>query len=195
MKLREYRTKITQIGQNSPLYLNTPVSNIIEGIKHSTIADIGCGNGEQCKLFKNNFKAKFIGVDFSPATIDYLNKEKIFDEVYLCSSDKLPLKDKSCDVSLSMENLEHLYIDQVYNALSELIRISDYIIITTPAPEYCMNLNWIIPEIEEAEQDDIPLSEYYYICLESSVHKSTIYPESMKKCGFEIRSYNKYAKY
>ena len=186
MKLREYRTKITQIGQNSPLYLNTPVSEIIESIKHSTIADIGCGNGEQCKLFKNNFKAKFIGVDFSPATVDYLNKEKIFDEVYLCSSDKLPLKDKGCDISLSMENLEHLYIDQVYNALLELIRISNYIIITTPAPEYCMNLNWIIPEIKEAEQDDIPLSEYDYICLESAVHKSTIYPESMKKCGFEI---------
>ena len=188
--LREYRTKITQIGQNSPLYLNKVVSDIIKDIDHSIIVDIGCGNGKQCELFKNKFKAKFIGVDFSPATINYLNKEKIFDEVYLCSSDKLPLNDKSSNISLSMENLEHLYTDQVYNALSELIRISEYVIITTPAPEYCMNLNWLIPEINEAYQDNIPLTEHDYICLESAVHKSTIYPESMKKCGFEISSFN-----
>jgi len=143
--MRSYRLKQTSIGQHSPGYLNEPVKNIIKSFNcnNLVIADIGCGTGKQCEEFKKSIDAKFIGVDFSPATINYLKTTHIFDELFLCSSDKLPLADKSCKVALSMENMEHLYIDQVYNALSELLRISEYIIITTPFPENCMNIPWI----------------------------------------------------
>jgi len=186
--MRSYRLKQTSIGQHSPGYLNEPVKNIIKSFNcnNLVIADIGCGTGKQCEEFKKSIDAKFIGVDFSPATINYLKTTHIFDELFLCSSDKLPLADKSCKVALSMENMEHLYIDQVYNALSELLRISEYIIITTPFPENCMNIPWITSELQEATNDPEELTEHDYICLESAIHKSTLYPQSMERCGFKL---------
>ena len=188
--MRESRIKTTTIGQYSPLELNLEIQNVIN--KHinlnnkSIICDIGCGIGKQTELLKNKINCKYCGVDFSPATIEYLKNTNIFDEVILCSCDTLPFPDKYCNLAISMENLEHLYEDQVVNALKELIRISEYVIITTPRPDYCMFMPWLNSEINEATNDNIPLTEHDYTCLESCVHKSIVFPKSMKKCGFNM---------
>lgn len=84
-----------------------------------------------------------------------------------------------------MENLEHLYIEEVVPALSELSRISEYIIITTPTPETVINTGWLNYEIAEAISDNIPLSEHDYRCLECCVHKSVISPDSLLQAGFK----------
>lgn len=127
-----------------------------------------------------------VGIDFSPATIAYLQTQPIFHEAHLCSSATLPLATKSTTVSLSMENLEHLYYEDVYDALMEQQRVSEYMIITTPLPTEVMNLSWLMRELPEAMNDDVPLTEHDYTCLESAVHKSIVYPHSMAKCGFQM---------
>lgn len=190
--MREYRHTITTIGQHSPVELNDPVRDVLMTLDFNSIADIGCGTGFQSSLLKKKFNnVKFIGVDFSPATIDYLKTIDLFDEIYLASSKQLPLPDKYTDVALSMENLEHLYTEDVLHALYELQRIGKYILITTPTPDFVVNIAWLTKEINEAYHDNIPLTQHDYVTLESCVHKSVILPESLLQAGFtHVKIYN-----
>ena len=51
----------------------------------------------------------------------------MFDKIIYASSSLLPIKDKEYDISLSMENLEHLYYEEVLDAFKEFQRISKII--------------------------------------------------------------------
>ena len=193
--MRQYRKDISEKGQHSPEYLNQYVQEVIKILPDSIkkIGDIGCGTGFHSNILKQKYLDKtFIGIDFSKATIDYLTNSdtKIFEELYWCSSKKLPIHDKYVDVVLCMENLEHLYHEDVMDALYELKRVSKYIIITTPIPERVINLQWLSKELFEAINDNIALNEQDYISLESCVHKSVIYPKSFLEAGFkQIKNY------
>jgi SAM-dependent methyltransferase len=188
--IRQYRIDLTTKGQHSPLVLNKPVCEVINRLNipaDASVIDIGCGMGEHAKLIKEKFPSfRMVGVDFSPATVAYLQKGSVYDAVHLCSSSTLPLATRSGTVSLSMENLEHLYYEDVVNALSEQKRVADYMIITTPLPSEVMNIQWLSREIPDAIRDDIPLTPHDYTCLESAVHKSIVYPHSMGRCGFKM---------
>lgn len=140
--------------------------------------------------------SKIEGVDWSPATVEKHNKDcnSIYNKVTLCHSGKLPFIDNEFDIAISMENLEHLYANQSIFAIKEMARIAKYILITTPIPPDCINFSWVYPELVEAVNDAIPLTERDFICLESAVHKSTIFPPSMEKAGFsnEIEAHGIY---
>ena len=189
--MRYYRDYITTVGQNSPEYLNKYTKNIIDKILQTdtikTIGDIGCGTGFHANLLKKQFSdIKFIGVDFSKAVVDTHKNggNKIFDEIYLASSAKLPIDDKYFDIVISMENLEHLFYEEILDALYELKRTGKYIIITTPVPSNVVHVPFLTREIYEATNDTVPLSKHDYICLEACIHKSTISPESLIEAGF-----------
>jgi hypothetical protein len=115
-------------------------------------------------------------------------KIKIYTEVSLCDSSKLPFKDNAFDIALSMENLEHLYGSCCLSSLNELKRIAKHIIITTPLPADVINFSFLYQEIIDAVLDEVPLAYNDYICLESAVHKSVIYPKSMINAGFLLES-------
>lgn len=112
-----------------------------------------------------------------------------YEEVKLCDSSKLPYDDDEFDIALSMENLEHLYGDGPINSIQEMRRVAKYLIITTPLPAEVINFKWIYPELVEAVLDPSPLTQRDYLCLESAVHKSTIFPESMINAGFNSESH------
>lgn len=193
--MRKYRKTIIESGQYSPEYLNKYVRDVIDSIKEkinlNVIGDIGCGLGFHSIIFKKYYPTcKFIGIDFSKATIDYIKNKNIFNEVYWVNSETLPIKDKSTDIAISMENLEHLYYEEVINAIKELKRTSSYIIITTPVPSRVINNTWLNKELKEAVKDTIPLTENDYYSLESCIHKSVVFPESLIDAGFQqIKKY------
>jgi SAM-dependent methyltransferase len=155
------------------------------------MVDIGCGNGFQMQLIKSqlgtNYFSRSVGVDWSTATIDALAKKSIFDQAILSHSAKLPFADKEFDIVLSMENIEHLYIDDVIPAIIELQRIATYVILVTPLPRDVINMNWLAQEVPNATNDVEPLLYPEYVMLEGTQHKSTLIPESMVKAGFEFR--------
>ncbi len=99
-----------------------------------------------------------------------------------------PYKDKQFDIALSMENLEHLYSTQSISAIREMTRIENYVIITTPVPPECVCDGNVYLELIEAINDAVPLTERDFTCLESAIHKSTIFPISMDKAGFSVES-------
>ena len=191
--MRKYRKEITEMGQQSNIYLNKYVQDVLNILPDfNIIGDIGCGLGFHTDILKKIYPdKKFIGVDFSKPTIDYLKKTNIFDQVFLASSKELPITDKYLDVAISMEALEHLYYEDVMDALYELKRVSKYIIITTPIPQLVINIKWLIHELTEAVNDMDYMSENDYKCLESCVHKSIIFPQSLINAGFkQIKKYN-----
>jgi ubiquinone/menaquinone biosynthesis C-methylase UbiE len=197
--IRAYRHKLTSAGQASPLHLGKHVTEFLQKLfieqlnlrDNLSILDVGCGLGLQMALIKSALPALFNrveGIDWSPATVEKHNSDlsSIFDKVTLCSSDKLPYEDGEFDIALSMENLEHLYGQTAIDSIKEMARIAKYLIITTPLPQECVNHKWLYQEIVEAILDPIPLNRREFICLESAVHKSTLFPESMKKAGFMV---------
>lgn len=201
--LREYRHKITTYGQASPPWIADGVVQILQNhfadhIKEKktlSIIDVGCGLGEQMKIINQRLPGLFHninGIDWSPATVHkHANDgQSIYNNVSLCDSKNLPYQDKIFDIALSMENLEHLYGEYSIDAISELSRIAKYVIITTPNPEDIVNKNWLLQEIAEAVLDNITINIHDYICLESAVHKSSIFPLSMAEAGFVVYKSN-----
>jgi len=190
IKIRDYRYDICNKGQSSGLDLNKYVKKCIDNIGSSNITnicDIGCGMGEHSKLLLSQYPTfKFTGIDWSQITIDYLKqKTSFFNEIIHCKSSNLPFNNKQFSIALCMENLEHLYSNDSIDAFKELKRISDYVIITIPRPEYIVNSHWLNKEISEASNDNIPLSFKDYISLESCVHKTGYYENSLIHAGFK----------
>ena len=190
IKIRDYRYDVCNKGQSSGLDLNKYVKNCIDIIGTSNITnicDIGCGMGEHSKLLLSQYpNLKFTGIDWSQLTINYLNNNtSFFHEIVHCKSNNLPFNNKQFSVALCMENLEHLYANDCIDAFKELKRISEYIIITIPRPEYIVNRHWLTKEISEASNDIIPLSFTEYIALESCVHKTGYYETALMHAGFK----------
>jgi SAM-dependent methyltransferase len=189
--MRQYRKKLVEAGQASPLYLSILVIRLIRkefrpGIK---ILDVGCGLGHRMGNIKSNLPNYFTqieGIDWSPASIEYHkeNNYQPYNHVLLCKSDGLPYRDQEFDICLSMENLEHLYAEASINALKEMQRVAQYIMLTTPSPEQVINFNFLHQEIKEAVDDPDLLTQKDFVCLESAVYKSVLLPKSLIKAGF-----------
>lgn len=100
-----------------------------------SMLDIGCAEGLFVKLFlgqiKHNDSLSAVGVDISSS---YVHKAKdVEPRGYYCVADAsaLPFRDKSIDVCLCSEVLEHLV--DAEKALAEGLRISKkYFVVTTP---------------------------------------------------------------
>jgi beta-1,4-mannosyl-glycoprotein beta-1,4-N-acetylglucosaminyltransferase len=189
-KIRDYRREIMNEGQSSSSDLNIYVQDCIDSIgvnNIQSICDVGCGKGLHTSILKSKYPdIKFTGIDWSINTINYLkSKVTSFDEVVHCKSSNLPFDNKQFSLALCMENLEHLYSNESMDAFKEMKRISDYIIITFPRPEHIVCHSWLNKEIVEAEEDSIPLSFEDFIALESCVHKTGYYDESLIHAGFK----------
>lgn len=167
--VRAPRLQLTTAGQASPPELGEKVAALLksffaaENLESVSILDVGCGLGHQMALIKERCPGAFgyvAGVDWSPATVQRHNssEDPIYDEVVLCSSDRLPHEGKRFDLALSMENLEHLYEQDSVSAISEMMRVAKFIVISTPPPSDCINFRWLYPELVEAVLDDVPLT-------------------------------------
>lgn len=100
-----------------------------EGI-HSVL-DVGCGNGAVSNSLVSKSKALF-GIDINVEALRYFQGKGV-----VASASQIPFIDKSFDIVICAEVLEHLPIDVYEKALIEIERVAKYyIIITTPNEEY-----------------------------------------------------------
>ncbi len=90
---------------------------------------------------------------------------------------------------MSLENLEHLYAHEVIPALEELVRLARRrVVFTTPWPWDVVNVPWLTQEIAAARTDPDPLGLDEFRVLAGCVHKSTLLPEQLARCGFTCAS-------
>lgn len=143
--------------------LNKYILNLLPiNLDNLVILDVGCGYGEWGALLRRR-KGSFylVGVDIWRPHLIMLNKIGVYDELIQVDAPKLPFKDKSVDVSLACEVLEHLGKEEGYELLKELERISrDKVIVSTP-------LNWpqenIYGNPYERHRSEWAPSEFYNI--------------------------------
>ncbi len=96
-----------------------------------TVLDLGCGDGTVSNALVDRGTA-LVGTDISPTALQYFQGRAV-----IASVDHLPLPDKSFDLVLCAETLEHLPSGPFEETLNEIERVAEqYVIITTPNNEY-----------------------------------------------------------
>ena len=96
-----------------------------------SVLDLGCGDGTVSNTLVDR-GMDLVGTDISPTALQYFRGSAV-----MASVAHLPLPDKSFDLVLCAETLEHLPAGPFEETLNEIERIARrYVIITTPNNEY-----------------------------------------------------------
>ena len=92
--------------------------------ENARILDVGCGKGFLLfELTQVLPKASVTGLDISTYAIENA-KAEVRSSLVVGDAAKLPFPDKSFDLVLSINTLHNLYIDQLWNAIGEMERVS-----------------------------------------------------------------------
>lgn len=109
--------------------------SLVSACKPETVLEIGVGNkiiSDTLKRLGKKVTTLDIAEDLEPDVI--------------ASVTEIPLADKSFDVVLAAEILEHIPIQEVPKALAEIHRVSKkHAVITLPHSGYTFSLSWKIP--------------------------------------------------
>lgn len=105
------------------------------------ILDIGCntGRGGVC-LKKLNSKLELLGLDCVQERLNVL--PKCYAQKVYGLSTNIPLEDRSVDVIVAGEFLEHLYpvdVDKTLCEFQRVLKIGGRLLVTTPNPSYLKN--------------------------------------------------------
>lgn len=123
-------------GGTSPFFEQPFVSNFTPIVLHGIIADLGCGkgiNGFLIRLSRYLEGAKIIGVEINKDCIKFCNKYNIYDEIIKKPLPNLSFKNKSIELVLCTEVIEHLTRKDGLRLLEEIDRVcKGRVIITTP---------------------------------------------------------------
>jgi len=107
------------------------ILRLLEEIEFKSFLDVGCAEGYLVNIVQKLFKADTFAIDIAPSGIKRAN------ELYGVSGAaadavRLPFADKSFDVVLSSETLEHVANPKA--VIDELVRVArHYVILSTPA--------------------------------------------------------------
>lgn len=134
---REMSSNYEKYTNTNPIagYLNRSFLDALCDLTRKTgakkILDAGCGEGFVLERLTKDHKAEFIGVDIEPAALQVAIKKNPAIEFEHASVYELPFEDKSFDLVILSEVLEHL--DDPIKALNEIRRVSsNNVIISVP---------------------------------------------------------------
>lgn len=131
-----------------------------------SILDLGCGNGEKVVLFRRS-KCSIVGADlWLPYLLECLDLRS-YDNVVLCDVRQLPFQEKSFDLVICLELLEHLPKNDGCKLLDDLERIARRrLVLSMPSGIHVQNA-----------YDDNPYQE----------HRSTWTPLELRSRGYRVR--------
>lgn len=127
------------------------------------ILDAGCGNGFLLNAISNkSHYRRLAGVDMSETALKFVKTEKIKGSI-----SSLPFGDKSFDLVVCAEVMEHLPFSVFNDALRQLQRVSrKYILVT-------------VPNSEDSENGTV-MCHHCFCCFNPSFHIRNFTPEKMK---------------
>jgi SAM-dependent methyltransferase len=116
--------------------LNVVCREIIKLSRKGTILDVGCGDGKNTKLIAETIGVNFqiTGLDASLGNINHARKSEVYRELVLADlNEPLPFSNKTFDVVILLNVLEHLPKDEGHKLLPRLEAVSRKgVIISTP---------------------------------------------------------------
>ena len=153
----------------SHLYeLESFVMRLIPKDKKISVIDIGCGKGIWgyllCALRENMIY--LCSVDITPTYLKFVKERNVYDDLILCDCTCLPFRDRSFDLVLLSEVLEHLEKKQGYTMLKQLERIARQLIIVT-VPQGLL------------KQEGVG-------GIDAEKHRSAWYTSEFKKLGYKV---------
>lgn len=129
--------------------------------------DVGCGQGLPMELLNRRKKMVSTGVDLFKPYLEECRKKKIHDDYLVADVRQLPFKDRSFDVVLGLQVLEHLKKKEAWEVLRKLEKIADrQVIVATP-----------IGEMAHPEVDNNPLQ----------AHQSSFFPREFADRGYRVK--------
>lgn len=131
-----------------------------------SILDVGCGQGMPMQMIKKRMRVrKSVGVDLFEPYIEESKKKGIHDEYLVCDIRKLPYKNRSFDVVLALQVLEHLPKKDAWKVLEKMEKIArKQVIVSTP-----------IGKMSHPAVDNNLLQ----------LHKSSFLPKEFEKRGYK----------
>lgn len=133
----------------------------------ASILDIGCGQGFPMQMIKNRMKVRrSVGVDLFKPYIEIGKKLKIHNKYVVSDVRKIKFGDKSFDVVLALQILEHMNKKDAWKVVERIEKIAKkQVIIATP------------------------IGKMYHPVVDNNqlqLHKSGFYPEEFEKRGYKI---------
>lgn len=115
------------------LSLADPVSWIIDKNANS-IADLACGRGLPMRKIRARMRVKYaLGVDLFEPYLQECKQFSLHDKYLRADIRKLPLTEKSFDVVIALQVLEHLHKNEAWKVLEKMEKIArKQIIIAVP---------------------------------------------------------------
>jgi O-antigen biosynthesis protein len=118
---------IPEFNQGQEIYLEhiTRYMFASQFVSGKVVLDIACGSGYGSDYLSKAGAKKIIGVDISEETIEYCKKNYPDNGIEFLqgSVDKIPLADKSVDIIVSFETIEHVDEKAQLNFLKEVKRV------------------------------------------------------------------------
>jgi SAM-dependent methyltransferase len=164
-------TALGNLEQKVSPYLPFSLLNVVwqnlDKRDKASLLDVGCGKGEPMKFINRRRQLFTVGIDIFETALREAQMQGSHNEYVLGDVRKLPFRQKSFDIVLCMEILEHLERAEGFALLQALEEIARrQVIVTTPVGLY--------------KQDAFDGNPY-------QVHKSVWSPQEMKRLGYKVR--------
>ncbi len=111
--------------------------------KNKNILDIGCSNGVLASLLINEKPRKYVGIDSNQEAINFAKKNVKKAEFFQGTADNIPLGNKTIDVTLMLDVIEHVPKNTELKVLKEVARVlrkDGKLILSTPNSNFWTNL-------------------------------------------------------
>ena len=143
-----------------------PVCWVIDK-KAESVLDVACGLGLPMRKIKSRMKIKYaVGVDLFKPYLKECQFQKLHNK-YICADvRKLPFKEKSFDVVLGLQILEHLPKQDAWKVLKSLEKIARKQVIIS-----------------------MPIGEKFHPIVDGNklqLHQSAFLPEELENLGFKV---------